>query len=158
LNNASGDRILTRQALTMRDVAPYAANVTIVEMVSDDEWIVRLNGTGHCRNASLDRTGQNALGPCSPDERTLRRRIAEELFALPCGVFCVLVQTYDEGSVATLHTTSLPLLGKNGERMILTYGPLVEDIEDPLREPRPTLQSIAVIEHQFIDLGAGLPV
>lgn len=157
LRDASGDQILPRQAMTMRDAAPYAADMTIVEIVSDDEWIIRLNGTGHCQSASVDRTGQNVLESCSPEEREVRRGAAEQMFGLPCGIFAILIQTYDDGSTATLHTTSLPLLGKGGERMILTYGPLVEDIEDPHRAERPVLSDISVKAHRFVNLGFGVP-
>lgn len=51
LNSAAGSRILARDAITMRAAAPYAAYMTIVELVSDESWIVRLNGTGHCESA-----------------------------------------------------------------------------------------------------------
>jgi hypothetical protein len=156
LRDAAGDRILARQDMTIRAVSAYAADMTIVEMVNDEEWIVRLNGTRHSDSASTDRTGHNTLATCSPEERVMRRGIAEKMFALPCGIFAVLVQTYEDGSKATLHTTTLPLLGKSGEKLIVTYGPLVEDIEDTYR-PRPALRSIEVVEHTFADLGYGVP-
>lgn len=156
LRDAAGPAVLSRHHLTMRDVAPYAADITIVELVSDEEWIVRLNGTGHCDHAGIDRTGVNVLEGCGPEERALRRAIAQSMFDFPCGVSAIFQQTYDEGSTATLDAASLPLLGRDGEKLILSYALLVEDIEDPFGD-RPVLQSVKVTGHRYKDLGFGVP-
>jgi len=156
LRDAADERILSRHRMTMRDVVSYAADMTIVEMVNDDEWIVRLNGTGHCMTANIDRTGENVLATCPPEERAMRREIAEQMFSVPCGLFAVLRQKFEDGSRATLDTTSLPLLGKDGERLILTYGLLVDDIEDSYQD-RPVMTGIHVTGHRYVDLGFGVP-
>ncbi len=151
-----GDRILARQDMSMREVAGFAADMTIVEMIDDDRWIVRLNGTRHCSQANIDRTGANVLEACSPDERALRREIAKQMFDYPCGLFAGLRQVYDDGSNTMMDTASLPLLGKDGEKLILTYGLLVEDLDQTFLN-RPVMESIGLTAHRFVDLGFGVP-
>jgi len=156
LRDASGARILARADLTMRDAAAHARLMTIVEIMNDDEWIIRLNGTGHCTMAHIDRTGRNALATCPPEERARRRANAEAMFGVPCGLIADLSQGFADGTTATLLTTSLPLLGKEGQRMILTYGPQIEEVADPSVKPSEFAQ-IEIDSHHFIDLGYGLP-
>ena len=151
----ASEPILSRSALTMRAVLEFAPYMTIVELVNDDAWIIRLNGTGHTDYAQLDRTGRNALATCTPEERTMRRQIARTMFAAPCGLRAKLIETFTDGEKSVLDSTSLPLLGSQGEQMIVTYGLLVEDISEPYGE-RAKLSSMSVTEHEFVDLGYGV--
>lgn len=156
LARAAGEPVLSRRNLTFDAALPYAPDMTIVDLRSDTEWTVCLNGTGHCERARVDRTGRNVLANCSPPERALRLAIAETMFAVPCGLRAVLNERFVDGQQARLDTTSLPLLGNDGMRKIVTYALLVEDIEEPYCE-RPVLRTIEVADYAFVDLGSGAP-
>lgn len=156
LQAAEGELILSRNRMTMGEVARFAADMTIVDLVSDDEWIVTLNGTGHCAHASVDRTGRNVLATCPPEERIARLEFARVMFSQPCGMFASLVEKFEDGAQAVVESISLPLRGADGMRKIVTYALVVEDIPEDYRE-RPTLSAVAVDSHRFLDLGHGIP-
>ena len=143
--------------MTFSTVASFAADITIVNLLSDEVWTVCLNGIHHCHRAQIDRTGRNVLATCSPAGRTLRVELAEDMFGTPCGLRAALTETFADGQRALADTASLPLLGDNGLRKIVTYAVMSEDIEEPFRE-RPMLQSIEIAEYRFVDLGYGVPV
>ena len=148
--------ILPRRKLSMSDVVHYAADMTIVNLVSDDEWIVALFGTARCANTGIDPTGQNFMELCSAEERAFRAKAAQRMFTAPCGVRSSLIQKFEDGSQAEMVAVSLPMRGSDGAQKILSYAVLLGDIDESLNE-RPALSKIETASHQFLDFGHGAP-
>lgn len=153
---ASGARILSRKALTIQAVHPFAASITIIELFGRDEWRIRLSGTEICERWGRDKTGLNALASLPGAERAIRQQLVEGLFENPCGLRATLVETYVDGAAATLDTISLPMLGNEGQLMVVSYALVIQDFEHPYGD-RPLARRTAIVSHRYVDLGYGTP-
>ena len=154
---ASGNTILDRSQVTLREFAPFAPDLKIVEMVSDREWILRLCGTNHCDRAKCDRTGVNVLENKNAAECAERKTIKDAMFAYSCGAKITWREQFLASKSALTIGMSYPAFGKNGERMIIVYQ-LLEEGSSSVEHDDPTrLSSVDLISSEFIDLGHGVP-
>ncbi len=151
------ERILSRHNMTMRDAAPFAADMAIIELAGDDQWLIRLSGTNHCRRANRDRTGENVLAGRSAAERIRRKQVVEHLFAKPCAVKAVWKERFDGEMSATTASITFPALGRKGEKMLIAYELLVDEIEWVGPDHTSQLNAVDLIESRFVDIGSGVP-
>lgn len=157
LSRAHGERILARHHMTMRDAAPFAADIAIMELVSDEEWLIRLSGTNLCRRANRDRTGTNVLQGRSKAERNRRKTIVDQLFMLPCGGKSLWKERFGNDMTATTASITLPSFGRNGELLIMSYELLVGGMEWAGFDHPSELNAVDLLESEFVDLGFGVP-
>lgn len=156
LRNTSNDRILSRKNFHLKDVHRFADALTIVDISAPDFWLIRLSGTKSCERSGQDKTGGNAQTGFSGDELALRKSIADSLFHNPSGVRATTRETYANGAQALLDTISLPMLGEEGQDLIVHYAQVIEDIEHEYR-CRPLAEETDLVSFTYIDLGHGIP-
>lgn len=79
------------------------------------------------------------------------------MFEQPCGLLAELKQKHEDGSTGILLTTSLPLLAKDGGRMILTFGPPINEPYTRYGDVPTPFAGIETQPDRFVDLGFGIP-
>lgn len=153
----TGRAIPFRRDITMSKVAPYAADLSIVELVNDDEWILRLNGTNHCNRIRGDRTGINVLENLEVGKRSIRRAIVGHLFSLPCGVRSTWHEHFDDGTKIDTMAVSFPAFGKQNEQLVVSCELMIAGADWPRHESGAVLNNVDIGQIDFIDLGFGVP-
>lgn len=147
----TGHVILPRRAMTMDAVYPFAPSLTIVELSEPDDWRVRLSGTAVCERMGVDVTGENALTALPIGERHRLKRLVARMFRKTCGLRALATESYSNGETSVLDTIALPLIGAEGQRMVVTYALVVRDIENRFGA-RPVAQRTRLLSHWDVDL------
>lgn len=153
----SKDEILTRKHFSLKAVHPFANALTIVDISSPDFWMIRLAGTQACERRGEDQTGCDAKQSFAAEEQMLRSSLAHSLFENPCGIRALTRETYASGEFSLLDTVALPLLGEAGQRLVVHYAQVVEDIDHEYRA-RPLAERTDLESYDYVDLGHGVPV
>lgn len=156
LRGAAREDILSRSKLHLKAVHPFADALTIVDISEPDFWRIRLSGTKTCEREGKDMTGGNALNYFTENERALRSALADSLFDGPYGIRATTRETYSNNAHSLLDTIALPMIGKDGERLVVHYAQVMKDIEHHYRR-RPRAKQTNLISYSYVDLGHGIP-
>lgn len=156
LRRASGERLLSRANLNFKAVHPFANSMTVVDVSEPHRWKIRLSGTKVCERLGCDRTGRDAQSVFSSEERRLRLRLAHSMFNNPCGIRAKTAETHVTGDRALLDTIALPLIGSEGEKLVVHYAQIIDDIEHDYGA-RPLVRHSDLISFDYVDLGYGVP-
>lgn len=156
LRGASQERLLSRKHLHFQAVHPFADSMSIVDISAHNAWQVRLSGTQVCERLGRDTTGCDAQARFTDKDREIRSALAHRLFELPCAIRAVTRETYNNGAQALIDSIALPLEGAEGQRLVVHYAQVIEDIEHSYRR-RPVARRSDLVSYTYVDLGYGIP-
>ncbi len=124
----------------------------ILEEVSDT-YVVRFMGTHFAEMLGEDLTSKDYLVGLRPKQAAVLRELLAEVVAVPCGLWTRTYLTAPRHSDLEIEKVMLPTTNDPDKpRRILTYGHLVQSGTFLTGN-----QKSMLLEHRWIDIGAGLP-
>ncbi len=146
-----------REHLPLREMAPFIADIIIIECVDEALVRYRLMGTDVVGRIGRDLTGENMLDHL-PEKEAWRTGHSLSMFAKhPCGCMSVYENEYASGTRVLAETLFLPLDGgREGQHLLigLNSSQVVVEREDFRRE---TMLATRWRDGAVVDIGAGLP-
>lgn len=130
--------------------------VSLIERRADDEWLLRLVGTEIERRWGKRLTGCNYLDLVSAAAVDATRAEFRAVVEQPCGSWSKRDLALRSGLSAVVETIRLPLRGGDG-RVNLILSCSGEVSREYRSADSEALAIAAIAEHQFFDIGAGVP-
>ena len=154
-----GGNLLPRRAdMHISEITPILPGITIMELRSTEELILRLAGTKIAETLGIELTGCNYLDFAAPPDRARRGERAMWQGRQPCGAHFLLPIPFSSGRVVLSEVLSLPARpNQDGEAMqLITMNCALDDTGLHLPATNPDRFSMAD-EFRFVDIGAGTP-
>jgi hypothetical protein len=138
-------------------IARILPAVSLLERVDHDEWRFRLIGTEIERRWGRSLTGCNLIDIVSAEAAADTLDQLRTVVRHPCGSWSLRRLELHSGRLSTVETLRLPLRAHDGHvNLILSgSGEISQRFGD---EPDQARGIAAIVEHQFFDIGAGIPV
>jgi len=139
--------------MAIRRILPV---ISLIERKGEETWCYRLVGSEIERRWGRRITGMDVIQGVSPEAAAMIREELRTVVEWPCGSWSQRRISLRSGRVAAVQTVRLPLRVKDGtvSQILSCSGELSGDgsaAADPTRE------IVRIVEHQFFDIGAGLP-
>ena len=135
----------------------FLDRIMVIEVLPEKKaFCIRLLGEKARHILGFDARGFD-INKMAPEEQVPARLDRQNAYHnQPCGRVDHMQLVYVDGTVAHLELTYLPLLGKDGERLLLC---LIVELECPemLMLLDQAMMSARYIKEDMIDIGAGVP-
>jgi hypothetical protein len=151
------DGVPPRASFDPLSVARILPVISLVQRIAADEWRVRLAGTELERRWGRPLTGLNYADVMSAAVTAITFREFEAICGQPCGSWSLRRLELRSGRRLETDTLRLPLRAGDGTvSLILTSnGELGTDL---LCKADPSREVVTVVEQEFFDIGAGVPL
>jgi hypothetical protein len=153
------DRLVPRRAdMDLRAIARVLERVTLFELRSPDEIMIRLAGTALRELVDLELTGRNFRDLTAPEQWPMRRARLISMSERPCAGFMNYRDAQPSGRVVVFEAVTVPLDADDAgkPRLLLSCSSLLaRSFEVPQQEAPRTLD--VADSFAFVDIGAGVP-
>ena len=157
--NWRGDALMpSRDDMVLSDITALMPYLTLLEIRSPDEFIVRLAGTAILEATGFELTGTNYLDLAAPELRPLRSARVWRQAQQPCGSLMHNRHGPGGGFDRWVEVLSLPMRAANSEGPIQFLG-VTAMIDPGLLLLGDFVSEVAKVADRFtsIDIGAGVP-
>lgn len=147
-----------RSDMRLEDITHVLPYICLADVISETEIIFRLAGTFVREIMGVELTGRNFLDLTEPEYRASRGARTMQNITIPCGAIWIWEIEFAGRKCRQVEILSLPARPNDPIRpmqMISVFGLL-----EPANRPRAVahLQQLAAADqHNFIDIGSGLP-
>lgn len=148
----------SRSDMRLEDITGILPWITLIDVISETEIIIRLAGTMVREIMGVELTGRNLLELTEPEHRAARGVRTAQTAQQPCGAIWIWDIAFEGQARRPAENLSLPLQPDEDGRppqMLNVFG-MLDDTNTP--QAMGHLQQLASAEkHSFIDIGAGIP-
>jgi hypothetical protein len=148
-----------RSAVELGDIKPLLGRVILLELISDDEILVKVAGSQLRDHGNFEATGRNLRDLTPPEQWPVRCWRMAAAAALPCGARMVNSDNRTlSGAGVRFETVTLPLEPDGPEKppLLMSNVAVLGGAYDPAAKDRPQLAWLPE-EFRFLDIGAGVP-
>ncbi len=144
-----------KAAFNPRAIAKLLPNVMLLEFGEDRKLTFRLIGTAIVTRRGDDLTNTSISIPLDTSSAFLKTY--EQVISWPCSFRNVMEEEYASGRMAMVEIAGFPLAGKDGKpRFILALSQECSKEYSDLWGHNQVSQ-MSTLDHEFIDIGAGMP-
>ncbi len=157
LDLRDGELIPPRSKLDPSAIKKLLPHIMLFELSSPTELRVRLVGTAIVDRCREDASRQTLAIPEDAEDQTIFQRNIVTVLSQPCGYRLITNEKYANGRSAYVEDVGFPLADRSGEfKFIVTLSRAYTKSYSHLFDMNNVIEQ-DYIEHQFIDIGAGLP-
>ncbi|MFP6770905.1 MAG: PAS domain-containing protein [Alphaproteobacteria bacterium] len=147
-----------RSQVHIEDIAPHLQWLAVLEVISLEEIIFRLAGTGLTRSRGYDYTGMNYVEMCPVEDRSIYARTSLAIVRHPVGRHFFIDFELENGKHARTELLSLPVYSDDPEKPPQIFNMRYQiDHSDPYTTHDPDNLIPLADEARFVDIGAGFP-
>jgi len=156
---APGRLIPKRSAVELGDIKGLLGHVVLLELIGEDEILIKVAGSELREHAGFETTGKNLRDLTPIDQWPVRRWRMSQMAHVPCGAVQVNINKWTrDGNSVVLETVTLPIEPDDPAkpRMLISSVAALGGIYDAPAKDRPRVFFMPK-EFRFFDLSAGIP-
>jgi hypothetical protein len=148
-----------RSAVELGDIKQLLGRVILLELLDDDEILVKVAGSQLREQIDFETTGKNLRDLTPVNQWPVRRWRTNQAATRPCGARMVNIGWRTPGGGgAAFETVTLPVEpdGAQRPRLLMSHIAILGGSDAPPAKARPQ-ELLLPYEFRFLDIGAGIP-